>query len=119
MPFISRTLHSLRYSLAHLFAGAVVLGIWDMRGLSTVIPRLRVRGRLLARRLRAGPSAIRVADDLLQTHDLVPVVASVNCAVVEVPRNSRIRLVRSHPRLPQLIDLEVNKRVIRGLRFSG
>ena len=95
MPFISRTLHSLPYSLAHLFAGAVVLGIWDMRGLSTVIPRLRVRGRLLARRLRAGPSAIRVADDLLQPYNLVPVVASVHGAVVEVPANWCIHLVPS------------------------
>ena len=42
------TLRSLTSHLTHLFTGAVVLGIGDVRRLSTVIPRLGVRGRLLA-----------------------------------------------------------------------
>ena len=46
---------------------------------------MRGGGPLLARRLRPRPHPVRVADDLLQPHDLVPFVAGVDGPVVEVP----------------------------------
>ncbi len=65
-----------------------MLGVGDVGGLSAVVPGLRVGGGLLARGLAARPRAVRVAQDLVEPHQLVAVVARVHRAVVEVPEPS-------------------------------
>ena len=68
-----------------------MLCVGDVLGLPAVVAGLGVGAGLLAGGLVPAPGAVRVADDLLQAHDLVAVVARVHRAVVEVPANDGIQ----------------------------
>ena len=71
--------------------------MWNSCGFPAVEPRLRVVSGLLARWLLPRPLTVWVAEDLVKTHDLVSVVASVDGPVVEVTTrqvNVAVRRVR-------------------------
>ena len=61
-----------------------MLGVGNVLWLPAVVPGVCAGRRLLAHGLRARPVAVGVADDLLQAHDLVAVVAGIDSSVAKV-----------------------------------
>ena len=82
--FWSQKKVTYNYSCTYLLFGSVVFRVWDVLWLAAVVAGLCIGAGLLAGGLVPGPGPVRVADHLLQAHDLVAIVTRVDCTVVKV-----------------------------------
>lgn len=75
----------MRRKVSHLLCRTIVLGMRYDGGGAAIVSGLSAARALFARWLRSRPVAVRVANHLLQAHDLVAVVASIDSPVVKMP----------------------------------